>query len=69
MDIFPLIGLWETVRLGFQLQSQYQMSKSLVNNSPIYYPPLKEVVRGSWGQKGPFLSWIEEEKPFLPVSN
>lgn len=44
--IFTLIGSWETVPLGFQLQSQYQMSKSLVNNSPIYCPPLKEVVRG-----------------------
>lgn len=52
MDIFTLVGLWEIVLLGFQPQPHYQKSKSLVNNSPTFYPPLKEMIRGWWeGQK------------------
>lgn len=45
-NILILIGLYETVLLGFQPQPHYQMNSSLVNNSPMYYPPLKELLRG-----------------------
>lgn len=45
-DILTLIGLWETIPLGFQPQPHYEMNSSLVNDSPMYCPPLKELIRG-----------------------
>lgn len=44
---FTLTGLREIVLLQFQPQPHYQMSNSVVNNSPFYFPPLKEVI-GGW---------------------
>ena len=50
---FTFTGFWRIVLLRCQLH--YSICKSLVKNSSMYYPPLKEVIRQWWeGQQGPF---------------
>ena len=50
---FTFTGFWRIVLLRCQLH--YSICKSLVKNSSMYYPPLKEVIRQWWeGPQGPF---------------
>lgn len=66
---FTWTGLREIVLLECQPHPHYQMSNSLLTNSPFHSPPLKEVIGGCWeGQKGSCWSWFEGEEQFLLVS-